>query len=59
VASVTFFFWTWTMSRIVLFAIIFGIGLVAGILVGRPWRRRKKQAVVEKAPEAPASKLNG
>jgi putative membrane protein len=42
VASITFLFWTATMSRIVLLAITFLVGIVVGFLLGRPWRRRKK-----------------
>ncbi len=41
--SITFLFWTATMSRILLFAIMFLVGIVVGFLLGRPWRRRKKQ----------------
>jgi len=51
-ASVTFLFWTATASRIVLLAITFLVGIVIGFLLGRPWRRKKKEfARVERAPE--------
>ncbi|MGB2982692.1 MAG: LapA family protein [Candidatus Bipolaricaulia bacterium] len=54
-ASITFLFWTATMSRIVLLAITFLVGIVVGFLIGRPWRRRKGEfAKVEKTPEEPA-----
>ena len=54
-ASITFLFWTATMSRIVLLAITFLVGIVVGFLIGRPWRRRKGEfAKVKKTPEEPA-----
>jgi len=51
-ASVTLLFWTPTMSRIVLFAIIFGLGCITGILLGRPWRR--KPAPTKTTAKAPS-----
>ena len=54
-ASITFLFWTATMSRIVLLAITFLVGIVVGFLIGRPWRRRRREhAKVEKTPEESA-----
>lgn len=51
-ASITFLFWSATMSRIVLLAITFLVGILVGFLLGRPWRKRKKEfARVERAPE--------
>ena len=51
-ASITFLFWTATMPRIVLLAIAFLVGIVVGFLLGRPWRRKKREfARVERAPE--------
>ena len=51
-ASITFLFWTATMSRIVLLAITFLVGIVVGFLIGRPWRHRKREfAKVKKTPE--------
>jgi uncharacterized integral membrane protein len=51
-ALITFLFWTATMSRIVLLAIAFLVGIVVGFLLGRPWRRKKREfARVERAPE--------
>jgi putative membrane protein len=53
--SLTFLFWTTTMSRIALLAMMFLVGIVVGFLIGRPWRRRKREfAKVEKAPEESA-----
>lgn len=48
-SSVTFLFWTATASRIVLLAITFLVGIVVGFLLGRPWRRKKEFARVERA----------
>ena len=54
-ASITFLFWTATMSRIVLLAITFLVGIVVGFLIGRPWRRRRKvYAKVERTPNESA-----
>lgn len=54
-ASITFLFWTATMSRIVLLAITFLVGIVVGFLIGRPWRRRRREyATVDKTPDEPA-----
>ncbi len=50
-ASITFLFWIATTSRIVLLAITFLVGIVVDFLLGRPWRRKKKElARVERAP---------
>ena len=54
-ASITFLFWTATMSRTVLLAITFLVGIVVGFLIGRPWRcRRREYATVEKTPNESA-----
>ena len=51
-ASITFLFWSATTTRIVLLAITFLVGIVVGFLLGRPWRRRKKEfARLERAPQ--------
>ena len=42
--DVTLLFWTLSMSRIVLFAIIFGLGFITGVLTGRPWCRKTPRA---------------
>lgn len=53
-ASITFLFWTATTSHIILLAITFLVGIVVGFLLGRPWRRRKKEfAKVTRTPEMP------
>jgi len=49
-ASVTLLFWTVTMSRIALFAIIFGLGGITGILLGRPWRTKAAKPAPPSAP---------
>ena len=50
-ASITFLFWSATMSRIVLLTITFAVGILVGFLLGRPWRRRKKEfARIKKVP---------
>ena len=51
-ASITFLFWTATASRLILLAITFLVGIVVGFLLGRPWRRKKQFAKVEREPEA-------
>jgi uncharacterized integral membrane protein len=52
--SITFLFWTATMSRIVLLAITFLVGIVVGFLLGRPWRRRKTEPTkADTRPEKP------
>jgi uncharacterized integral membrane protein len=51
-ASITFLFWTATMSHIVLLGITFLVGLVVGFLLGRPWRRKKEFARVKRASES-------
>ena len=50
-ASITFLFWTATASRIVLLAITFLVGIVVGFLLGRPWRRKRKQANLQQTPQ--------
>jgi uncharacterized integral membrane protein len=55
-ASITFLFWTATMSRIVLLAITFSVGILVGFLLGRPWRRKKEFAKVQRAPGKPEEK---
>ena len=45
--SITFLFWTATMSRIVLLAIAFLVGIVVGFLLGRPWRRKKSETALK------------
>jgi len=47
-ASITFLFWTATLSHIALLGITFLAGILVGFLLGRPWRRKKKYARVKK-----------
>jgi uncharacterized integral membrane protein len=57
IASITFLFWTATMSRIVLLAITFLVGIVVGFLLGRPWKRRNKDyARIRSSSKEPRSK---
>ena len=42
VVTLKAFFWTLTMSRIVLLSVALLVGALIGILLARPWRRRKK-----------------
>ena len=51
-ASITFLFWTATASRIVLLAISFLVGIVVGFLLGRPWRKKRKQADFQRTTQA-------
>ncbi len=46
--DVTFLFWTFTLSRILLLAILLGVGILIGLLLGRPWRRAKQYATIDK-----------
>ncbi|HHK67241.1 MAG TPA: LapA family protein [Candidatus Acetothermia bacterium] len=41
VVTIRAFFWTLSMSRIVLLSVALLIGVLIGILLARPWRRRK------------------
>jgi len=49
-ASITYLFWTATMSHIVLLGITFLVGFVVGFLLGRPWRRKREFARVKRTP---------
>jgi len=51
VVTFQLFFWSLTMSRVILLAGALSIGLLIGLLLGRPWRRRR--TVVAK-PRTPA-----
>jgi len=46
VVSVRLLFWDLTMSRIILLALSLSVGVIVGILLGRPWRRQQKVARV-------------
>ena len=43
------FFWTIEMSRIVLLSVALLVGVLIGILLARPWRRKK----AERPPKTP------
>ena len=49
--SVRLLFWDLTMSRIVLLALSLGVGVIIGILLGRPWRKRNQYARIRKSPD--------
>ena len=51
VVTFQLFFWPLTMSRVILLAGALAIGLVIGLLLGRPWRLRRT-AVVKPRPAA-------
>ena len=50
VVSFRLWFWDLTMSRVLLLAGSLAIGVVIGLLLGRPWRRKKKDH--KQVPEA-------
>jgi uncharacterized integral membrane protein len=43
VVEVRFLFWTWAMSRVFMFLLLFGLGLAAGWLLHRRLGRRPHQ----------------
>jgi len=53
--SVTFKLWFWDLQPTPITSFLAGnlaIGIVIGLLLGRPWKRRKKD--LKNAPESPA-----
>ncbi len=44
VVSFKLWFWDLTMSRVLLLAGSLGVGVIIGLLLGRPWKRVKKEA---------------
>jgi len=54
VVTFQLFFWPLTMSRVILLAGALLVGVVIGLLLGRPWKRRRA-AVVKPRPTAPRS----
>jgi uncharacterized integral membrane protein len=50
VVSFRLWFWDLTMSRVLLLAGSLAVGVVIGLLLGRPWRRKKKDH--KQVPEA-------
>jgi len=55
VVSFRLWFWDLTMSRVLLLAGSLGTGVIIGLLLGRPWNRRRKTAVqqTEMTPRNP------
>ena len=47
-------FWTLEMSRVLMLAGSMGVGVIIGLLLGRPWKRVRKQTRTS-APAAPAT----
>jgi len=52
VVSFKLWFWDLTMSRVLMLAGSLGVGVIIGLLLGRPWKRRKADS--KPAPKAPA-----
>jgi len=52
VVSFQLWFWDLTMSLVLLLAGSLVVGVLIGLLLGRPWRRRKKDR--KHVPKAPA-----
>ena len=52
VVSFKLWFWNLTMSRVLLLAGSLSVGVIIGLLLGRPWKRRKADS--KSAPKAPA-----
>jgi uncharacterized integral membrane protein len=53
--SVRFLGWTFSLARIVLLALTGGVGILIGLLLGRPWRRRRAKQQFAKVDEAEKS----
>ena len=54
VVSFRLWFWDLTMSRVLLLAGSLAIGVIIGLLLGRPWK--KKKAAPRQVPPPPAPK---
>ena len=55
VVSFKLWFWDLTMSRVLLLAGSLGTGVIIGLLLGRPWKRRKS-AVIQREDVTRAKK---
>lgn len=55
VVSFRLWFWTLQMSRVLLLAGSLLVGVVIGLLLGRPWKRRKREAPAKDVPGASLS----
>ena len=53
VVTVRLLFWDHVMSRIILLALSLGVGVIIGLLLGRPWRKRPQHAITKQPPETP------
>ena len=53
VVSFRLWFWDLTMSRVLLLAGSLAVGVIIGLLLGRPWKRRKVDR--KQVPETPAA----
>jgi len=51
VVPVRVLFWDLTMSRITLLALTFAVGVIVGVLLGRPWRRPQKFARIRRSTD--------
>ena len=52
VVSFKLWFWDLTMSRVLMLAGSLSVGVIIGLLLGRPWKRRKANS--KPAPKASA-----
>lgn len=50
--SVKFLGWTFSVTGIVLLALTCGAGILIGLLLGRPWRRPKRERARVEKPTA-------
>ncbi len=57
VVSFRLWFWDLTMSRVLLLAGSLVVGIVIGLLLGRPWRRRSRVATPTKHSPPTSSDL--
>ena len=53
VVSFRLWFWDLTMSRVLLLAGSLAVGVIIGLFLGRPWKRRKVDR--KQVPETPAA----
>jgi hypothetical protein len=47
-------FWTLEMSRVLMLAGSMSVGVIIGLLLGRPWKKRKME--MRQTPKAPTPK---
>ena len=58
VVSVKLLFWNLTMSRALLIGLTLGIGVIIGVLLGRPWRKRKQESITIHSPISQKIEIN-